>query len=221
MSTYKTKKIDELEVASELKDGCQIPICQDGTAKKLTGAQIKAFIDSAIRAQMQDQGNASYYDLDLTSVVTVKSTDNPYTDGDTSFDLSEIVNAEELLSVLNAGQTVRIFFKDGFFSNRTVSTLLTDVYIGGNTDNVLAYLGATYLSMYTGRYARIVMGVTYADNAYSVWLGYERDPGGEGGSSGVHVLDIGSEELDVTKLDLSAYDTGDVLVIIQNTEVTQ
>lgn len=51
MSTYKTKKIDELDIASALQDGCQIPICQDGTAKKLTGAQLKAYVVDAAKAQ--------------------------------------------------------------------------------------------------------------------------------------------------------------------------
>lgn len=51
MSTYKTKKIDELDIASELQDGCQIPICQDGTAKKLTGAQLKAYVVDAAKKQ--------------------------------------------------------------------------------------------------------------------------------------------------------------------------
>jgi hypothetical protein len=39
---------------------------------------------------------------------------------------------------------------------------------------------------------------------------------GGGGASNVHVLDIGSAELDVTELDLSNYANGDVLVIVQN-----
>lgn len=54
MSTYKTKKIDELDIASELQDGCQIPICQDGTAKKLTGAQLKAYIKNSIEETTGD-----------------------------------------------------------------------------------------------------------------------------------------------------------------------
>lgn len=79
MSTYKTKKIDELDIASELQDGCQIPICQDGTAKKLTGAQLRAYVESAAKEQTSDEVHAmtvSASTLDSGERATVKSSIN-------------------------------------------------------------------------------------------------------------------------------------------------
>ena len=201
-----------------------VPEPQEG-ANYYIGAEAPYDLCTYVNGEWINNGPISvdttpYYDLDLTETVTVKSTDNALTAGSDYFDLSEVVDAEALLAALEVGQTVRIFFKDGFFSKRTVSTLLTDVYIGGNTDNVLAYLGSTYLSVYTGRYAKLLMVIAYSDGTYQVGLNYARDPGGSGGGgmNNVHILDIGDAELDVTQLDLSGYSTGDVLLIIQNVD---
>lgn len=51
MSTFTTKPIDALPAATALQDGSMIPICQDGTAKKLTGAAFKTFAANAGKEQ--------------------------------------------------------------------------------------------------------------------------------------------------------------------------
>lgn len=51
MSTFTTKPIDALPTAEALQDGSLIPVCQDGTAKKLTGAAFKTFAANAGKEQ--------------------------------------------------------------------------------------------------------------------------------------------------------------------------
>ena len=49
MATFTTKQINELPDAETMYDGCFVPICQDGTAKRITGAAFKEYITSMLR----------------------------------------------------------------------------------------------------------------------------------------------------------------------------
>lgn len=51
MATFTAKPIDALPAAASLQDGSIIPICQDGTAKQITGAQLKAFAVDAVAGE--------------------------------------------------------------------------------------------------------------------------------------------------------------------------
>ena len=53
MSTFTAKPIDELPEASALQDGSMIPICQSGAAKRLSGANLKAYAAAAGKAQAE------------------------------------------------------------------------------------------------------------------------------------------------------------------------
>ena len=54
MATFTTKQINELPDAGTMYDGCFVPICQDGTAKRITGAAFKAYITSMLRNMSVD-----------------------------------------------------------------------------------------------------------------------------------------------------------------------
>ena len=49
MATFTAKQINELPEAATMYDGCFLPICQDGTAKRVTGAVFKEYITSMLR----------------------------------------------------------------------------------------------------------------------------------------------------------------------------
>lgn len=57
MSTFNAKPIDELPEASAMQDGCMIPICQDGTAKKLSGTNLKTYAAAAGKEQAASELN--------------------------------------------------------------------------------------------------------------------------------------------------------------------
>ena len=49
MSTITAKRIDELPAAPAMQDDCVLPISQNGTAEKLTGAQLKEYAKAAAK----------------------------------------------------------------------------------------------------------------------------------------------------------------------------
>lgn len=124
MANITAKKIDELPAALSLQDSNLFPVYQNGTAKSLSGAQLKQFVKD--NTPTSDPA-ALYYDLDLTSIVVIKRSDDGRTPVDESFDITSIVDVEALIAAVKEGKIVRIFFKESSYSQYVYTTLMTDV----------------------------------------------------------------------------------------------
>ncbi len=123
---------------------------------------------------------------------------------------SMVITAEMVQDMRGFGMPIAVVAESLYivYSPCTVEGIITFPESG----TYIADIGVSASLVFTGTVTRVkTLDPKYLPGGFTGGGG-----SGGGGASNVHVLDIGSADLDVTELDLSNYANGDVLVIVQN-----
>ena len=123
---------------------------------------------------------SSYYELDLTELVTIESVSTEIQ----TFDISSAVDGSILMDAVNAGQIIRVHFIDNAnlvvsSSQKTASVLLSDVYVGENVvddTTYLAVLSGVHYNRSSREYSYIRLAVDITNDVYVVSLSYSPYP---------------------------------------------
>lgn len=120
----------------------------------------------------------SFYELDLTELVTVSHSEEAE-----STDVTSIVDGAALMEAINAGHVIRagVIESVPLIGKYVASVLLTTATVEQNDDgSFCAYLSGKYMDITYRRFAGAYLYVRYEDGAYTItWcdLGLEKEAG--------------------------------------------